>query len=54
LRCELKTCGIVVLNKKFAWTGAGIFRLKVGTIVAAALETDRLGFLRQVVSLAIS
>ena len=29
-------------------TGAGIFRLTAGTIVAAALETDRLGFLQQV------
>jgi steroid delta-isomerase-like uncharacterized protein len=29
-------------------SGAGIFRLKDGKIVGAALETDRLGFLQQV------
>jgi len=34
--------GKTVLN-----SGTGIFRLKAGTIVAAALETDRLGFLQQ-------
>ena len=35
-------------GKAVSNTGAGIFRLKAGTIVAAALETDRLGFLQQV------
>jgi predicted ester cyclase len=35
-------------GKTVSNTGAGIFRLKAGTIVAAALETDRLGFLQQV------
>jgi len=34
--------GETVLN-----TGAGIFRLEAGTIVAAALDTDRRGFLQQ-------
>ena len=35
-------------GKAVSNTGAGIFRMKGGTIVAAALETDRLGFLQQV------
>ena len=35
--------GKAVLN-----TGVGIFRLKDGKIVAATLETDRLGFLEQI------
>ena len=35
-------------GKAISNTGAGMFRLTAGTIVAAALETDRLGFLQQV------
>jgi steroid delta-isomerase-like uncharacterized protein len=35
-------------GKAVSNTGAGIFRLRDGKIVAAALETDRLGFLEQI------
>jgi steroid delta-isomerase-like uncharacterized protein len=35
-------------GKAFTNTGTGIFRFRDGKIVAAALETDRLGFLQQV------
>jgi steroid delta-isomerase-like uncharacterized protein len=35
-------------HKVMTNTGAGIFRFRDGKIVAAALETDRLGFLQQV------
>jgi steroid delta-isomerase-like uncharacterized protein len=35
-------------GKAVANTGAGIFRLRDGKIVAAVLETDRLGFLEQI------
>jgi len=35
-------------GKAVANTGAGIFRLSGGKIVAAVLETDRLGFLEQI------
>jgi len=35
-------------HKAVSNTGAGIFRLQSGKIVAATLETDRLGFLQQV------
>ena len=35
-------------HHKVTSTGAGIFRFRDGKIVAATLETDRLGFLQQV------
>jgi steroid delta-isomerase-like uncharacterized protein len=35
-------------HKKFSNTGTGIFHFRGGKIVAATLETDRLGFLQQV------
>jgi len=35
-------------HHKVSTTGAGIFRFRDGKIVAATLETDRLGFLQQV------
>lgn len=35
-------------GKAVSNTGAGIFRFKGGKIVAAVLETDRLGFLEQI------
>ena len=35
-------------GKTVSSTGAGVFRLKDGKIVAAVLETDRLGFLQQI------
>jgi len=35
-------------HKKLSTTGAGIFKFGGGKIVAATLETDRLGFLQQV------
>lgn len=35
-------------GKPVSNTGMGIFRLKEGKIVAAVLETDRLGFLEQI------
>jgi steroid delta-isomerase-like uncharacterized protein len=35
-------------GKSVSNTGAGIFRFKDGKIVAASLETDRLGFLEQI------
>jgi steroid delta-isomerase-like uncharacterized protein len=35
-------------HKTFSNTGTGIFHFRGGKIVAAALETDRLGFLQQV------
>jgi steroid delta-isomerase-like uncharacterized protein len=34
-------------GKSFSNTGAAIFRFRDGKIVAAAIETDRLGFLQQ-------
>ena len=34
-------------HKSFSSTGTGIFRFQGGKIVAATLETDRLGFLQQ-------
>lgn len=35
-------------GKAVSNTGAGLFRLKDGKVVAAILETDRLGFLEQI------
>jgi len=35
-------------HNKVTSTGAGIFRFRDGKIIAATLETDRLGFLQQV------
>jgi steroid delta-isomerase-like uncharacterized protein len=40
--------GFPPTRKAFSNTGTGIFRLQGGKIVAASLETDRLGFLQQV------
>lgn len=40
--------GFAATGKTVANTGTGIFRFKGGKIVAATLETDRLGFLEQI------
>jgi steroid delta-isomerase-like uncharacterized protein len=40
--------GIAPTERSFTNNGAAIFRLQGGKIVAAALETDRLGFLQQI------
>jgi predicted ester cyclase len=40
--------GIAPTEKAFTNTGAAIFRLQAGKVVAAALETDRLGFLQSI------
>jgi steroid delta-isomerase-like uncharacterized protein len=40
--------GFRATGKAVTNSGAGIFRLENGRVVAAALETDRLGFLEQI------
>jgi len=40
--------GFPATGKAVSNRGAGIFRLKDGKVVAAVLETDRLGFLEQI------
>ena len=39
--------GIAATNKPFTDSGLGIFRFKDGKIVAAWIQTDRLGFVQQ-------
>ena len=40
--------GFPITGKSVSNSGAGIFRCRDGKIVAAAIETDRLGFLEQI------
>ncbi len=40
--------GIAPTERPLTNTGAAIFRLRAGKVVAAALETDRLGFLQSI------